>query len=984
MLTPEDMQKKIFALGRKLENNDVGMFVKELQINYQFLYNEVNEQKKQIKGMEAKLQHYRNIESSLQEAMVSAEKVSEDKLSQAEHKAREIEKNAYKKADDIIFDAKKDLDNIKKDIDVFKKDYLNYQNKYKEFVLGQLKFIEDAKDFMSNEGVMYKDVDISESTDFDEPEESHSSSYATLERDAHIDRYEDSHVVVSKDTDVPVSSDFFKYADLEKENKVSAKSEDDMDEYDNPYKNILTSEKEDDVKDNSIIEDTLEDDAKESVLEAAEDDLDAALKAYHENDKLNDLVSISQENILADVKARDVEEDIEDNKEDIEDNKITEDSFVDDIKDNVDTILEKEPVEEVNIVNNLLPKELVENTVEKAQSIEPVIESAVEPAVEPINELVVKPAAEPIIEEDKVDYTEPIKEELSEKVAMETLVEDNLEVTTNDMSTNDISDIEEIVVPVDNLLSEENDEDSTQDTADQALEAVSVEEINDESDSVEEIDTTDFEEDFPVPSEVKENERAVDPSLKDTVKSIMNPIVQNIQPQSDTSLEDIISMRQSQENKVEAFEVPTMSTSEEIPDFEPSNNVLEITDLNNNGIDDSIEVDFQGEFGKELIEQEFELPELDFDSMDFGQMEMLDDLPDLTDSDNLVKEDTKPESEPLVEQVQDEVIEDKVEEISESIPEVSVSDNVDVADPIVDEAINTSDEESTPAQPDGAPSLNINNNIELININKSLFTKTKSKEDKNAEILKSMNLSSKKKEEPLLDLPPKPSMESFFSQELLASNLQMMKDSIEKEKREKEKREKESEENANTESNVSADEAVQESNVDSIPELEPEATMGFESEAMPNFEPEIAPEFKQPSLQVSGPSIPLELESQGIQGNVAQAGYGGQGLQGSGMQGGYGGQGLQGSGMQGGFGGQGLQGNGMQGGYGGQGLQGSGMQGGYGGQGLQGNGMQGGYGGQGLQGNGMQGGYGGQGLQGNGMQGGYGGQTLQGGYDRAY
>ena len=80
MLTPDDMQKKIFALGKKIENTDVGMFVKELQINYQFLYNELAEKTKQVKGMEAKLQYYRKIESSLQEAMVSAEKVSEDKI----------------------------------------------------------------------------------------------------------------------------------------------------------------------------------------------------------------------------------------------------------------------------------------------------------------------------------------------------------------------------------------------------------------------------------------------------------------------------------------------------------------------------------------------------------------------------------------------------------------------------------------------------------------------------------------------------------------------------------------------------------------------------------------------------------------------------------------------------------------------------------------------------------------------------------------
>ena len=55
MLTPDDIQKKMFSLGRKLENNDVGIFVKEVQINYQLVYDQVLEQEKQIKGMEKKL-----------------------------------------------------------------------------------------------------------------------------------------------------------------------------------------------------------------------------------------------------------------------------------------------------------------------------------------------------------------------------------------------------------------------------------------------------------------------------------------------------------------------------------------------------------------------------------------------------------------------------------------------------------------------------------------------------------------------------------------------------------------------------------------------------------------------------------------------------------------------------------------------------------------------------------------------------------------
>ena len=119
MLTPDDIQKKMFSLGRKLENTDVGIFVKEVQINYQLIYDKVNEQEKQIKGMEKKLKYYRDVESSLQDALVHAEKVSEQKITESVEEAQRIEDAAHKKAEDIIADAKSELVYLKSIIKEF-------------------------------------------------------------------------------------------------------------------------------------------------------------------------------------------------------------------------------------------------------------------------------------------------------------------------------------------------------------------------------------------------------------------------------------------------------------------------------------------------------------------------------------------------------------------------------------------------------------------------------------------------------------------------------------------------------------------------------------------------------------------------------------------------------------------------------------------------------------------------------------------------
>ena len=156
MLTPDDIQKKMFSLGRKLENNEVGVFVKEVQINYQLVYDKTLEQEKQIKGMEKKLKYYRDVEGSLQDALVHAEKVSDQKIKESQREAEKIEEAAHKKAEDIIADAKSELVYLKSIIKEFEQVYDNYEDKYKDFIQGQLEFINNSKQFMEQEKIHVK------------------------------------------------------------------------------------------------------------------------------------------------------------------------------------------------------------------------------------------------------------------------------------------------------------------------------------------------------------------------------------------------------------------------------------------------------------------------------------------------------------------------------------------------------------------------------------------------------------------------------------------------------------------------------------------------------------------------------------------------------------------------------------------------------------------------------------------------------------
>ena len=235
MLAPDDIQKKMFSLGRKLENTDVGIFVKEVQINYQLIYDKVNEQEKQIKGMEKKLKYYRDVESSLQDALVHAEKVSEQKITESVEEAQRIEDAAHKKAEDIIADAKSELVYLKSIIKEFEDVYDQYQDKYKDFIQGQLKFIEDSKKFMADEKLNVKK--FVSNIDVEDYSPTKHKKNDDIEENDTLEVEEQSDIFDSSDNQEELTDNFSEDNDLGKSNQDFGVEEDEFDEKKEESKN---------------------------------------------------------------------------------------------------------------------------------------------------------------------------------------------------------------------------------------------------------------------------------------------------------------------------------------------------------------------------------------------------------------------------------------------------------------------------------------------------------------------------------------------------------------------------------------------------------------------------------------------------------------------------------------------------------------------------------------------------------------------------
>ncbi|MDO5557187.1 MAG: DivIVA domain-containing protein [Clostridia bacterium] len=145
MLTPLEIENKKFSKqmmnGYNVE--EVDDFLDELTIEYERVYKENSELKIRSEEMEASITHYKNIEDTLQNTLVMAQKTSEDLKNVAKQQAEQIvleaEGSAKKHAENLsqeILMKKRELEDMQKQFDV-------YKAKMESLLISQLELIKD-------------------------------------------------------------------------------------------------------------------------------------------------------------------------------------------------------------------------------------------------------------------------------------------------------------------------------------------------------------------------------------------------------------------------------------------------------------------------------------------------------------------------------------------------------------------------------------------------------------------------------------------------------------------------------------------------------------------------------------------------------------------------------------------------------------------------------------------------------------------------
>lgn len=146
MITPLDIENKKFSKqmmnGYSVE--EVDDFLDDLTVDYTKNYKEVSELRTKVSELSQSLEHYKSIETTLQNTLVMAQSTAEDIKNVAKQQADQIineaKGTAQKQANDLdneIIAKRKELEDVKKQFDI-------YKAKMESLLISQLELLKDV------------------------------------------------------------------------------------------------------------------------------------------------------------------------------------------------------------------------------------------------------------------------------------------------------------------------------------------------------------------------------------------------------------------------------------------------------------------------------------------------------------------------------------------------------------------------------------------------------------------------------------------------------------------------------------------------------------------------------------------------------------------------------------------------------------------------------------------------------------------------
>lgn len=146
MLTPLDIENKRFSKTIKGYNVDeVDDFLDQLTDDYEKIYKENAELKMQMEESQKELEHYKNVEQTLQNTLLMAQSAADDMKSNAQSRADQIIREAQNEAKKATEEITKEEFEIRKRTEELKRQFNVYKAKMEALLISQLELLQDSK-----------------------------------------------------------------------------------------------------------------------------------------------------------------------------------------------------------------------------------------------------------------------------------------------------------------------------------------------------------------------------------------------------------------------------------------------------------------------------------------------------------------------------------------------------------------------------------------------------------------------------------------------------------------------------------------------------------------------------------------------------------------------------------------------------------------------------------------------------------------------
>ena len=146
MLTPLDIENKRFPTKFKgYDDAEVDAFLDQLTIDYERLYKENAELRSQAEESKRDLEHYRNVEKTLQNTLIMAQTTAEDIKLNAQTRAEQIIRDAQSEARKITEEIAKEEFEIRKRTEELKRQFGVYKAKMEALLISQLELLQDKE-----------------------------------------------------------------------------------------------------------------------------------------------------------------------------------------------------------------------------------------------------------------------------------------------------------------------------------------------------------------------------------------------------------------------------------------------------------------------------------------------------------------------------------------------------------------------------------------------------------------------------------------------------------------------------------------------------------------------------------------------------------------------------------------------------------------------------------------------------------------------